>query len=327
MQALVERPNLVITRISFLPRKGAETITEERNVSHVTMSVIQNEFHDILFARYSSFSKPRRVTAFCLRYLQPLRARVVLRRTDADRYHQLSIRNDTVSPVSTDELQRAKLHLCRLAQQQSFPAEISHLSSGEPVIKSSAMKWLKPYIDEYRIIRVGGRLRNATVSDYVKHPIVLSAKHPLSTLLQTHTSLVDLPASRVSPTRPFSVCGVDYCGPFLLKATVRNRAPTKAYVAIFGCFATRAVHIELVSDLTTAAFLAALRCVDARRGRISELHSDNATTFKGASHALNRMYRMLQVDNNDRDRIFNWCAENEIRWKFIPPRAPHIGGL
>ncbi|XP_062553177.1 uncharacterized protein LOC134218260 [Armigeres subalbatus] len=363
-------PNLIPTD------EEAETITEERNVSYVTMSVIQNEFHDNLFARYSSFSKLRRVTAFCLRYLQSLRARAVLRRTEADSYHQLSIRKDTVSPVSTDELQRAELHLCRLAQQQSFPAEISHLSSGEPVIKSSAMKWLKPYIDEDRIIRVGGRLRNATLSDYVKHPIVLSAKHPLSTLLASffhlkllhagpqlllatlrqkfwilggrnlsksvfhhcHTcfrskptlvqqSTADLPASRVSPTRPFSVCGVDYCGPFLLKATVRNRAPTKAYVSIFVCFATRAVHIELVSDLTTAAFLAALRRVVARRGRIAELHSDNATTFKGASHALNRIYQMLKVDNNDRDRIFNWCAENEIRWKFIPPRAPHFGGL
>ncbi|XP_062558124.1 uncharacterized protein LOC134223001 [Armigeres subalbatus] len=379
MQALVERPNLVVTRsrsLAIPTEEVADTTTEERNVQHVALSVIQNEFHDNLFARYSSFSTLRRVTAFCLRYLQSLRARAVLRRTDADSYHQLSIRNDTVSPVSTEELQRAELHLCRLAQQQLFPAEISHLSSGEPVIKSSAMKWLKPYIDEDRIIRIGGRLRNVTLSDYVKHPIVLSAKHPLSTLLASffhlkllhagpqlllatlqqkflilggrnlsksvfnhcHTcfrskptlvqqSTADLPASRVSPTRPFSVCRVDYCGPFLLKATVRNRAPTKAYVAIFVCFATRAVNIELVSDLTTAAFLAALRRVVARRGRIAELHSDNATTFKGASHALNRIYRMLKVDNNDRDRIFSWCAENEIRWKFIPPRAPHFGGL
>ncbi|XP_062556626.1 uncharacterized protein LOC134221452 [Armigeres subalbatus] len=165
------------------------------------------------------------------------------------------------------------------------------------------MKWLKPYIDKDRIIRVGGRLRNSTLSDYVKHPSVLSANYPLSTLL------------------------ANYCGPFLLKATVRNRALTKAYVAIFVCFATRAVHIELVSDLTTAAFLVALRRVVARRGRIAELHSDNATTFKGASHALNRIYQMLKVDNNDWDRIFNWCAENEIRWKFIPPCAPHFGGL
>ncbi|XP_053663830.1 uncharacterized protein LOC128712990 [Anopheles marshallii] len=60
-------------------------------------------------------------------------------------------------------------------------------------------------------------------------------------------AVADLPESRVTPTRPFAVSGVDYCGPFLLKSTIRNRSPTKAYIAIFVCFSTRAVHIELVS--------------------------------------------------------------------------------
>ncbi|XP_041786290.1 uncharacterized protein LOC121601544 [Anopheles merus] len=60
-------------------------------------------------------------------------------------------------------------------------------------------------------------------------------------------AVADLPESRVTLTRPFAVSGVDYCGPFLLKSTIRNRSPTKAYIAIFVCFATRAVHIELLS--------------------------------------------------------------------------------
>ncbi|XP_035908310.1 uncharacterized protein LOC118517310 [Anopheles stephensi] len=140
-------------------------------------------------------------------------------------------------------------------------------------------------------------------------------------------AVADLPKSRVTPTRPFAVSGVDYCGPFLLKSTVRNRSPTKAYIAIFVCFATRAVHIELVSDLTSTAFLSALRRFVARRGKVAELHSDNATTFKGAAHELHRIYRMLKIDEGDRRAIFDWCAENELVWKFIPPRAPHFGGL
>ncbi|XP_035907317.1 uncharacterized protein LOC118510037 [Anopheles stephensi] len=140
-------------------------------------------------------------------------------------------------------------------------------------------------------------------------------------------AVADLPKSRVTPTRPFAVSGVDYCGPFLLKSTVRNRSPTKAYIAIFVCFATRAVHIELVSDLTSTAFLSALRRFVARRGKVAELHSDNATTFKGAAHELHRIYRMLKIDEGDRRAIFDWCEENELVWKFIPPRAPHFGGL
>ncbi|XP_035920072.1 uncharacterized protein LOC118517729 [Anopheles stephensi] len=140
-------------------------------------------------------------------------------------------------------------------------------------------------------------------------------------------SVADLPTSRVSPTRPFSISGVDYCGPFMLKSPVRNRSPTKAYIAIFVCFATRAVHIELVSDLTTTAFLAALRRFVARRGKVCELHSDNATTFKGAAHELHRVYEMLKKNDDDRRSIINWCSSNEMEWKFIPPRAPHFGGL
>ncbi|XP_055543541.1 uncharacterized protein LOC129729087 [Wyeomyia smithii] len=140
-------------------------------------------------------------------------------------------------------------------------------------------------------------------------------------------TVADLPTSRVTPTRPFAVCGIDYCGPFFVKAEIRKRGPMKVYVAIFVCFSTRAVHIELVSDLTTAAFLSALRRMISERGRPAEIHSDNATTFKGASHALHRLFEMFKNNHAARNEIFAWCANDEIRWKFIPPRAPHFGGL
>ena len=140
-------------------------------------------------------------------------------------------------------------------------------------------------------------------------------------------SMADLPSSRVTPTRPFSVSGIDYCGPVYIKSSIRNRAPVKAYIAIFVCFATRAVHIELVSDLSTQAFLAALRRFIARRGKPREIHSDNGTAFKGAANELHRIFEMMKTNLTDRKQIVQWCAENEIQWHFIPPRAPHFGGL
>ena len=94
----------------------------------------------------------------------------------------------------------------------------------------------------------------------------------------------DLPAARITPSRPFSRTGLDYAGPFMLKASNRRGVTsTKGYLVIFVCLCTKAIHIEVVGDLTTASFLAALRRFSSRRGNPAKLWSDNATTFHGSS--------------------------------------------
>ncbi|XP_035906396.1 uncharacterized protein LOC118509627 isoform X2 [Anopheles stephensi] len=138
--------------------------------------------------------------------------------------------------------------------------------------------------------------------------------------------MADLPPPRVIAARPFSVSGIDYCGPVYVKGTHRRATSTKAFVAIFVCFTTKAVHIELVSSLTTEAFLAALRRFIARRGVISELYSDNGTTFKGAANELNKLYQLLHSEDYQ-GKVNAWTLERGINWNFIPPRAPHFGGL
>ena len=122
----------------------------------------------------------------------------------------------------------------------------------------------------------------------------------------------DFPVGRVVAAQPFSVSGIDYCGPVFVKGPHKRAVATKAYVYIFVCFVTPAVHIELVSNLTTDAFIAALRRFVARRGLPTELHSDNGTNFKGASKQT---------------AVQSWTLEKGITWKFIPTRAPHFGGL
>ncbi|XP_055623139.1 uncharacterized protein LOC129766590 [Toxorhynchites rutilus septentrionalis] len=79
--------------------------------------------------------------------------------------------------------------------------------------------------------------------------------------------------------------------------------------------------------MSTPAFMAALRRFVARRGKMKEIHSDNGTAFKGAANELHRLYPMLKSNQTERKQILDWCAENEIIWRFIPPRAPHFGGL
>ena len=69
----------------------------------------------------------------------------------------------------------------------------------------------------------------------------------------------DLPATRTTPARAFLNCGVAYAGPFLIKEKTLSRLYIKAYICIFVCFVTKAVHIELAVDLTTEAFLNCLK--------------------------------------------------------------------
>lgn len=125
----------------------------------------------------------------------------------------------------------------------------------------------------------------------------------------------NLPAVRIAQIKPFSAVGVDYGGPFVISMyRTRGCKTFKAYICLFVCMATKAIHLELVSELTSEAFLAALRRFIARRGRCNEIYSDCGTNFVGASKEINKMLHS--------------AAEQEmIRWHFIPPSAPNFGGL
>ncbi|GFU93784.1 integrase catalytic domain-containing protein [Trichonephila clavipes] len=135
----------------------------------------------------------------------------------------------------------------------------------------------------------------------------------------------NLPSERVTPSAPFLNSGVDFCGPFQIKfKNQRKGIFSKVYVAILVCLATKAIHLEAVTDLTTEAFIAALKRLCARRGRISTLMSDNATNFKGAAAELNRFIKLIC---NKNETLVNYFASEAIQWKFIPPRSPNFGGL
>ncbi|XP_036150809.1 uncharacterized protein LOC118648578 [Monomorium pharaonis] len=137
----------------------------------------------------------------------------------------------------------------------------------------------------------------------------------------------NLPAPRVKPSRPFTTCGIDYAGPLTIRdGKRRNARHMKSYVCIFVCFATKAIHIELVSDLTSDAFLAALRRFVSRRGKPSSIFSDNGTTFVGASRQLSEIYEFLRKQEV-KDSIHNYAQDSKISWTFIPPNAPHFGGI
>ncbi|CAK9821242.1 hypothetical protein ANTRET_LOCUS8 [Anthophora retusa] len=134
----------------------------------------------------------------------------------------------------------------------------------------------------------------------------------------------NLPGDRVKQARPFTNAGVDYCGPFFItQRRHRNRTRIKVYVAVFVCFEVKAVHLELVSDLTTEAFIAALRRFVARRGFCSNIYSDNGSNFMRTYNALREVQNLLKSQDH-LDRIHAFLVERNIQWHFIPPQD---GGL
>lgn len=135
-----------------------------------------------------------------------------------------------------------------------------------------------------------------------------------------------LPASRITPARAFHHTGIDYCGPVYLRPPHRKAAPTKAYICVFVCFTTKATHLELVGDLSTASFMLALRRFIARRGKPAHIHSDNGKNFIGARNELHEIYRRLQ-NQSDLNHIRDNLATEGISWHLIPPKAPNFGGL
>lgn len=137
----------------------------------------------------------------------------------------------------------------------------------------------------------------------------------------------NLPVERLEPTRPFTKCGVDYAGLVSIKTSLRrNAAVLKNYICVFVCFSTRAVHIELVTDLTTEVFLNALKCFIGCRGVCSDIYSDNATNFVGANKKLHELQNLFH-SNEHLNQMYSALATEGIKWSFICPRSPHFGGL
>jgi len=334
-----------------------EALLEARTVSHVLSTV---KYDLSIVEKYSSLLKLLRVIAFCRRFI-----------------HNASKKERLSGALQVDEIDKAESSIIRLVQAISFASEIQDLGKFGQVSPKSVLLRLRPFLDKNNLIRVGGRLGNAsTLNESQQHPIILPAKGVFTKLIfiYWHDNLMhggpqavlsavrqkywplngrniarhvvhrcvkcfkyrpavvqpimgDLPEARVRPTRAFKKTGVDFAGPFIIKSSLRRNAPlNKAYACIFVCFTTKAVHIELVGDLTTQAFLSALQRFCDRRGLCTDIYSDNATNFVGANRQLQELRTLFQSTEHQ-ERIQDTLSKSSIQWHFIPPRSPHFGGL
>ena len=125
-----------------------------------------------------------------------------------------------------------------------------------------------------------------------------------------------LPKDRTEGTSPFQVVGVDYAGPIKFRKSGKQEG--KAYIVLYACSLTRALHLELTKTMETGEFLATFKRLIARKGRPEKVYSDNGKTFVAAAKWLN------QVMNDERFNDF--LAKMSIKWQFNLSRAPWWGG-
>ncbi|XP_036341981.1 uncharacterized protein LOC118751388 [Rhagoletis pomonella] len=135
--------------------------------------------------------------------------------------------------------------------------------------------------------------------------------------------MASLPRKRINAARPFASSSVDYCGPFTVRiGAKRSRATVKTYLAIFICMVAKAVHIEVVDDLSSQAFLDAFTRFVSRRGPCLELFSDNGPAFISANRLLQEELVAWQNKGNQQS-----LANMGTHWHVITPSATHQGGL
>jgi len=239
--------------------------------------------------------------------------------------------------------------------------ELQCLQRGNPFPRKSPLRALTAYLSEEGLIRVGGRLQHAELNAEQKNPLVLPAKHHVTSIIlrERHERLLhcppeqllhdvrqrfwpisgrrevrkivkkcikcyqfhpipaevkmgNLPSERVRGSdHPFVNIGIDYAGPIQVRESRRRGRIhiSKGYIVIFVCTSTKAVHLEIVSDLSTDSFVATLRRFIARRGLCSQIISDNGTNFVGAVRQLKELYEFL---SKEQEVIKSELAEQRI---------------
>ncbi|GFY35316.1 integrase catalytic domain-containing protein [Trichonephila clavipes] len=198
-------------------------------------------------------------------------------------------------PLSATDIDQAETKLIRMVQEQVFLAEIKSLQSKGVVSPNSKLRNLNPFIDSDGLLRVGGRLSNSDLPYVNKHPAILPGNHNLTVQIIVHfhrknlhtgaSSLLhylmgNLPRDRVVPDYPFN------CS---------------------------AIHIEIVSDLTSDAFIATLKRFFSRRGKCAKLYSDNGKTFVGANKELKRFLKLIEDSD---DNLAGFLSAEGIEWKL-----------
>lgn len=330
--------------------------SEVKDVPLTVLVAAPQEEWDLLL-RFSSWDKLQRVTAYVLRFLNNARRkstkrlgsltvdelnssrlcliRLVQKNSFAQdisalkRQHSPSFKLQRLSPfLDSGGLLRVG---GRLSKSQ-LPWDAKH-----PLLLPKKHHVVDLLIIHYHVchLHAGAQLTQALIS---QRYWILSARSKIRSVIYrclrcfrlkprtTSPMMADLPAPRVTPAKCFLSTGMDYAGPFTIKThQLRGIKHLKSYLCIFVCLSTKAVHLEVVTDLTSQAFIAALTRFTCRRGKCTDLFSDCGTNFLGADASLKKTFS--RFFSSFSQEISRQVMALEINFHFNPAAAPHFGGL
>jgi hypothetical protein len=128
-----------------------------------------------------------------------------------------------------------------------------------------------------------------------------------------------LPICRVEEAPPFAHTGVDFAGPLYVKMASTDKCTSKVWVCLYTCCATRAVHLDIVPNLSSFTFFRCFKRFTARRGIPTLMISDNGKTFKAAALIVKQIL--------DQSKLHKSLAKVRTEWRFNVERAPWWGGF
>ncbi|XP_060066109.1 uncharacterized protein LOC132546414 [Ylistrum balloti] len=136
--------------------------------------------------------------------------------------------------------------------------------------------------------------------------------------------MADLPVARITPSAPFTYVGVDAFGPWQVttRRTRGGAANSKRWAALFTCLSTRAVHIEILEDMSASSFINALRRFTSVRGDVRQFHSDRGTNFVGSTDSLK-----IDAINVEDGIAKRHLYQTGVTWIFNTPLSSHMGGV
>ena len=289
----------------------AKLIAGEVPIGNKSECIKLNTPFGINIARFSSMTRLLRVTVLVEKFISKLKK------------HRIGL-------IEASEIESAESRWVRYIQKEHFGDIFESIRSNKT---NNLRNQLDLYLDEHGLLRCGGRLENADISEAARHPLLLPKNDKFTDLIiESHhkkamhvgvaqtlgllrhrywiphgrtavrkilrscatcrrheggpykmPSMPPLPNKRVSETVPFTYTGVDYFGPLFIKTKAESQ---KVWVSLFTCLVTRAVHLELIQNMSTEQFILGFRRFLSRHGKPREIVSDNASQFKLASRHL-----------------------------------------